>query len=67
MEIVSIARSLLGAILLLYSANCWLNQRYWSRKHFDWRPREHWPVVFWTNVIGGAFGGTYLLVSSYLW
>ena len=67
MEIVSIARSLLGAILLLYSANCWLNQRDWSRKHFDWRPKEHWPVVFWTNVIGGAFGGVYLLVSSYLW
>ena len=67
MEIVSIVRLLLGAIVLFYSANCWLNQRFWSRKHFGWKPRAYWPEVFWANVIGGVFGGIYLLVSSYLW
>ena len=61
MEILGIARLILGVILIIYSANCWLKQRYWSRKHFDWRPKEHWPSLFWMNVIGSALGGAVIL------
>jgi hypothetical protein len=66
MEIVQIVRLLLGAIVLFYVANCWLNQRFWSRKHFDWKPKEYWPEVFWLNIIGGTFGGIALILWS-LW
>jgi hypothetical protein len=34
-----------------------MNQRYWSRKHFDWKPKEDWPEVFWLNIIGGSLIG----------
>ena len=64
MEIIGIARIVLSAILILYSANCWLNQRYWSRKHFDWRPKEHWPSVFWMNVIGSALIGAVIIFTT---
>ena len=66
MEIASIVRLLLGAIVLFYSANCWLNQRFWSRRHFSWKPKEYWPEIFWLNVIGGILGGTTLILWS-LW
>tara|TARA_B100001250_G_scaffold77221_1_gene63317 strand:+ start:2237 stop:2449 length:213 start_codon:yes stop_codon:yes gene_type:complete len=64
MEIIEIARIVLGAILILYSVNCWLNQRYWSRKHFDWRPKEHWPSVFWMNVIGSALIAAVIIFTT---
>jgi len=64
MEIIEIARIVLGAILILYSVNCWLNQRYWSRRHFDWRPKEHWPSVFWMNVIGSALIAAVIIFTT---
>ena len=67
MDIVAVVRLSLGAIILFYVANCWLNQRYWSRARFGWRPREHWPQVFWANIIGGTLVGTYLIASQFLW
>ncbi|OIR22807.1 MAG: hypothetical protein BEU00_01590 [Marine Group III euryarchaeote CG-Epi3] len=66
MEIVSIARLLLGTIVLLYVSNCWLNQRFWSRKHFSWKPREYWPEVFWFNIILGTIMGAYMISSVVL-
>tara|TARA_B100000965_G_scaffold380168_1_gene376500 strand:- start:260 stop:472 length:213 start_codon:yes stop_codon:yes gene_type:complete len=64
MEIIEIARIVLSAILILYSVNCWLNQRYWSRRHFDWRPKEHWPSVFWMNVIGSALIAAVIIFTT---
>ena len=64
MEIIGIARLILGVILIIYSANCWLEQRYWSRKHFDWRPKEHWPAVFWMNVIGSALIAAVIIFTT---
>ena len=64
METVSIVRLLLGVIALLYSVNCWINQRFWSRKDFDWKPKEHWPEVFWLNIVLGLAIGTYMILSA---
>ena len=64
MEIIGFARLILGVILIIYSANCWLEQRYWSRKHFDWRPKEHWPSVFWMNVIGSALIAAVIIFTT---
>jgi len=61
METLGIARLILGVILMIYSSNCWLKQKYWSRKHFDWRSKEHWSSVFWMNLIGSALGGAVIL------
>jgi hypothetical protein len=66
MDIVGIVRILLGTIILFYASSCWLNQRFWSRKHFDWKPKEYWPEVFWFNIIGGTLGGIGLILWS-LW
>ena len=57
MEPVTILRIAVGLVVLLYVGNCWMNQRYWSRKHFDWKPKEDWPEVFWLNIIGGLLIG----------
>ena len=57
MEPVTILRIAVGLVVLLYVGNCWMNQRYWSRKHFDWKLKEDWPEVFWLNIIGGSLIG----------
>ena len=54
---VTILRIAVGLVVLLYVGNCWMNQRYWSRKRFDWKPKEDWPEVFWLNIIGGLLIG----------
>lgn len=66
MEAIAIVRLLIGAIALLYSVTCWLNQRFWSRKHFDWKPKEYWPEIFWLNIILGLTIGTYMILSAEL-
>jgi hypothetical protein len=43
-----------------------MNQRYWSRKHFDWKPKDYWPEVFWLNIIGGLLIGIGMIASA-LW
>ena len=62
-EIIKIA---LGLVVLVYVGYCWSNQKYWSRKHFDWRPKEDWPNVFWLNIIGGTLIGIGLIASPFL-
>ena len=57
MEPVTILRIAVGLVVLMYVGNCWMNQSYWSRKHFDWKPKEDWPEVFWLNIIGGLLIG----------
>ena len=66
METASIVRLLLGAIVLFYVANCWFNQRFWSRKHFSWKPKEYWPEIFWLNILLGLVIGTYMIFSAEL-
>ncbi len=62
-QIIKIA---LGLVVLVYVGYCWSNQKYWSRKHFDWRPKEDWPNVFWLNIIGGTLIGIWLIASPFL-
>ena len=62
-QIIKIA---LGLVVLVYVGYCWSNQKFWSRKHFDWRPKEDWPNVFWLNIIGGTLIGIWLIASPFL-
>ena len=62
-QIIKIA---LGLVVLVYVGYCWSNQKFWSRKHFDWRPKEYWPNVFWLNIIGGTLIGIWLIASPFL-
>ena len=62
-EIIKIA---LGLVVLVYVGYCWANQKFWSRKHFDWRPKEDWPNVFWLNIIGGTLIGIWSIASAFL-
>ena len=62
-QIIKIA---LGLVVLVYVGYCWSNQKFWSRKHFDWRPKEYWPTVFWLNIIGGTLIGIWLIASPFL-
>ena len=61
-----ILRIAIGLGLLVYAGYCWSNQKYWSRKHFDWKPKEYWPEVFWLNIIGGTLIGIWLIASQFL-
>ena len=63
---ILILRIALGLGVLVYVGYCWANQKYWSRKHFDWRPKEYWPKVFWLNIIGGKLIGIWLIVFALL-
>ena len=48
-------RIAVGAVILLYVANCWLNQKVWIRKTFSWGTKEEYPKIFQMNIIGGIF------------
>ena len=61
-----ILRIAIGLALLVYTGYCWSNQKYWSRKHFDWKPKEYWPEVFWLNIIGGTLIGIWLIAAQFL-
>ena len=61
-----IIKIVLGLVMLVYVGYCWSNQKFWSRKHFDWRPKEDWPNVFWLNIIGGTLIGIWLIASPFL-
>ena len=63
---ILILRIALSLVLLVYVRYCWSNQKYWSRKHFDWKPKEYWPEVFWLNIIGGTLIGIWLIASPFL-
>jgi len=66
MDPIALLRVAIGIVLLVYVGNCWMNQRYWSRKHFDWKPKDYWPEVFWLNIIGGLLIGIGMIASA-LW
>ena len=64
--IPQIIKIVLGLVVLVYVGYCWSNQKFWSRKHFYWRPKEYWPNVFWLNIIGGTLIGIWLIASPFL-
>ena len=58
-------RILIGVAILLYVANCLVNQKVWIRKTFSWGAREEYPKIFQMNVIGGSLIGLYLVVGPF--
>ena len=64
---LDIIRITLGAVILLYVANCLLNQKVWIRKTFSWGTKEEYPKIYQMNIFGGTLIGLFLVVSSFLW
>jgi len=60
-------RIAIGVIILLYVANCLLNQKVWIRKTFSWGTKEEYPKIFQMNIIGGTLIGLFLAVSPFFW
>ena len=60
-------RIAIGMVILLYVANCLLNQKVWIRKTFSWGTKEEYPKIFQMNIIGGTLIGLFLVVSPFLW
>jgi len=56
----------IGAVILLYVANCLVNQRVWIRKTFSWGAKEEYPKIFQMNIIGGSLIGLFLTVGPFL-
>ena len=54
-------RILIGVAILLYVANCLVNQKVWIRKTFSWGAREEYPRIFQMNIIGGSLLGHFWL------
>jgi len=59
-------RILIGVAILLYVANCSVNQKVWIRKTFSWGAREEYPRIFQMNIIGGSLLGSFLVASPFL-
>ena len=59
-------RILIGVAILLYVANCLVNQKVWIRKTFSWGAREEYPKIFQMNIIGGSLLGSFLIASPFL-
>ena len=59
-------RILIGVAILLYVANCLVNQKVWIRKTFSWGAREEYPKIFQMNIIGGTLLGSFLVASPFL-
>ena len=60
-------RIAIGVIILLYVANCLLNQKVWIRKTFSWGTKEEYPKIFHMNIIGGTLVGLFMIASPFLW
>ncbi len=56
----------IGVSILLYVANCMLNQKVWIRKTFSWGEREEYPKIFQMNIIGGTLIGIFLVAGPFL-
>ena len=56
----------IGVAILLYVANCLVNQKVWIRKTFSWGAREEYPKIFQMNIIGGSFIGLFLVAGPFL-
>ena len=59
-------RILIGVAILLYVANCLVNQKVWIRKTFSWGARDEYPKIFQMNIIGGSLIGLFLVSSPFL-
>jgi hypothetical protein len=59
-------RIAIGVAILLYVANCMLNQKVWIRKTFSWGTKEEYPQIFQMNIIGGTLIGLFLVASPFL-
>jgi len=59
-------RILIGVAILLYVANCLVNQKVWIRKTFSWGARGEYPKIFQMNIIGGSLIGSFLVASPFL-
>jgi len=60
-------RIVTGVVILLYVANCLLNQKVWIRRTFSWGSRDEYPNIFLMNIIGGTMGGAFLITSPFFW
>ena len=60
-------RIAVGAVILLYVANCLLNQKVWIRKTFSWGTKEEYPKIFQMNIIGGILIGLFLVATTNNW
>ena len=67
LSIVDYIRIVTGVAILLYVANCLLNQKVWIRKTFSWGARSEYPKIFLMNIIGGIMGGVLLIASPFFW
>ena len=56
----------IGVVILLYVANCLVNQKVWIRKTFSWGMREEYLEIFQMNIIGGLLIGSFLVASPFL-
>ena len=56
----------IGVAIILYVANCLVNQKVWIRKTFSWGTREEYPKIFQMNIIGGSLIGSFLVASPFL-
>ena len=56
----------IGVSILLYVANCLVNEKVWIRKTFSWGMREEYPKIFQMNIIGGLLIGSFLVASPFL-
>ena len=60
-------RITIGMVILMYVANCLLNQKVWIRKIFSWGTKEEYPKIFQMNIIGGSLIGIFLIASPFMW
>ena len=69
LTIVDSIRIVTGVFILLYVANCVLNQKVWIRIGWShiWGARGEYPKVFQMNIIGGTLAGIFLIASPFLW
>ena len=56
----------IGLAILLYVANCLVNQKVWIRKTFSWGAREEYPKIFQMNIVGGSLIGLFLVAGPFL-
>ena len=66
LEAIDMARIVIGTVILVYVANCTLNQRVWIRKTFSWGAKDEYPKIYLMNVIGGTMIGLFLISSPFL-
>jgi len=58
-------RIAIGVAIMMYVANCLLNQKVWIRKTFSWGPKEEYPKIFQMNIIGGTLIGLFLVAGPF--